>query len=61
MAIGRLQASWFGMTNEVSLSAAQLNFDFTLVKCEAPKEYHQLGEVTPFVQRAGNKTKLSIK
>ncbi len=45
MDLGRLQASLLGITNDISLAAAQLNFDFTLVKCEAPKEYHQLGNV----------------
>jgi hypothetical protein len=43
MAIGRLQASLAQATNEVTVAAANINFDFTLVKCEAPKEYHALG------------------
>ncbi len=45
MDFSRLQASLVGITNDISLAAAQLNFDFTLIKCEAPKEYHQLGQV----------------
>ncbi|KAJ4854424.1 uncharacterized protein T069G_11403 [Trichoderma breve] len=28
-----------GITNELTLAAAKLNFDFTLIKVEAPKEY----------------------
>ncbi|QIW98117.1 hypothetical protein AMS68_003635 [Peltaster fructicola] len=43
MAISRLQASLAQATNEVTVAAANINFDFTLIKCEAPKEYHPLG------------------
>jgi hypothetical protein len=43
MAIGRLQAALAAATNEVTIAAANLNFDFTLVKYEAPKEYQALG------------------
>lgn len=43
MAIRRLQASLAQATNELTVAAANINFDFTLVKCEAPKEYHSLG------------------
>jgi len=45
MAIGRLQAALAAATNEVTVAAANLNFDFTLVKYEAPKEYQALGNV----------------
>lgn len=41
--ISKLQAALTSVTNEVTLAAANINFDFTLVKCEAPKEFHQLG------------------
>lgn len=41
--IGRLQAALAAATNEVTVAAANINFDFCLVKYEAPKEYHQLG------------------
>lgn len=41
--IGRLQAALAAATNEVTVAAANINFDFTLVKYEAPKEYHGLG------------------
>ncbi|OQV02370.1 hypothetical protein CLAIMM_07575 isoform 2 [Cladophialophora immunda] len=43
MAISRLQAALTAATSEVTVAAANINFDFTLVKCEAPKEYHKLG------------------
>lgn len=43
MAISRLQASLAQATNELTVAAANINFDFTLVKCEAPKEYLSLG------------------
>lgn len=41
--IGKLQAALASVTNAVTLAAANINFDFTLVKYEAPKEFHQLG------------------
>lgn len=43
MSIGRLQAALAQATNEVTVAAANINFDFTLVKYEAPKEYQDLG------------------
>jgi hypothetical protein len=45
MAINRLQASLAAATNEVTVAAANINFDFTLVKYEAPKEYQPLGGI----------------
>lgn len=44
MAIGRLQASLAAVTNEVTVAAAIINFDFTLIRCEAPKEFQALGQ-----------------
>ena len=44
MALSRLQASLAAVTNELTVAAAHINFDFTLIKCEAPKEYQVLGE-----------------
>ena len=38
MALGRLQASLAAATNEVTIAAANINFDSSLFKCEAPKE-----------------------
>ncbi|CEF75870.1 unnamed protein product [Fusarium graminearum] len=40
---GRLQAALASATNELTIAAANINFDFTLVKCEAPKEFQPLG------------------
>jgi hypothetical protein len=40
---GRLQAALASATNELTLAAANINFDFTLVRCEAPKEFEPLG------------------
>lgn len=41
--ISKIQAALTAATNEVTVAAANLNFDFTLIKCEAPKEFHPLG------------------
>ncbi|KAI1123405.1 hypothetical protein F5Y10DRAFT_286217 [Nemania abortiva] len=47
--IGRLQAALASATNEVTVAAANLNFDFSLVKCEAPREYQSIGQsLTPY-------------
>jgi hypothetical protein len=43
VSIGRLQAALASATNEVTVAAANINFDFALVKCEAPQEYQPLG------------------
>ncbi|KAF3022067.1 hypothetical protein E8E14_013357 [Neopestalotiopsis sp. 37M] len=45
MSISRLQASLAQATNEVTVAAANINFDFCLVKYEAPKEYHPIGKL----------------
>lgn len=42
MSIGKLQAALASATNEVTVAAANINFDFALVKCEAPPEYRPL-------------------
>lgn len=39
---GRLQAALAAATNEVTVAAANISFDFTLVKYEAPKEFQPL-------------------
>jgi len=44
MPLGKLQAALAAATNEVTVAAANINFDFALIKCEAPKEYHVLGD-----------------
>lgn len=43
MSISRLQASLAQATSEVTVAAANINFDFCLVKYEAPGEYRPLG------------------
>ncbi|KAL8392525.1 hypothetical protein RB595_002642 [Gaeumannomyces hyphopodioides] len=43
MSIGKLQAALASATNEVTVAAANINFDFALVKHEAPPEYQPLG------------------
>ncbi|KAF2793187.1 hypothetical protein K505DRAFT_244992 [Melanomma pulvis-pyrius CBS 109.77] len=43
--IGRLTAALAAATNDVTVAAANINFDFTLVKCEAPREFHTLGSM----------------
>lgn len=37
--IGRIQNALMSATNEVVLTAANFNFDFSLVKYDAPPEY----------------------
>ncbi|KAH8691710.1 hypothetical protein GQ44DRAFT_695516 [Phaeosphaeriaceae sp. PMI808] len=44
MSINRLQAALCAVTNEVTVAAAQINFDFSLIKTEAPKEYRSVGQ-----------------
>lgn len=41
--IGKIQAALAAASNEVTVAAANMNFDFTLIKCEAPQEFHNLG------------------
>lgn len=45
MSIGKLQAALTQLTSEVTLTAANINFDFCLVKFEAPEEYRPIGEL----------------
>ncbi|RDL40390.1 uncharacterized protein BP5553_00369 [Venustampulla echinocandica] len=42
--ISRITAALASVHNENAVSLANLNFDFTLVKLEAPREYNALGE-----------------
>ncbi|KAH8597426.1 hypothetical protein B0O99DRAFT_507860 [Bisporella sp. PMI_857] len=44
MSLGRLTAAVASIHNENAVSLANLNFDFTLVKLEAPPEYNILGQ-----------------
>ncbi|KAI1080784.1 hypothetical protein F5B20DRAFT_570240 [Whalleya microplaca] len=49
LSLGKLQAALASATNEVTVAAANINFDFALVKCEAPPEYKPLGQsLTPY-------------
>src|SRR5436305_15343859 len=41
---GRIANSLFSATNENTVALANLNFDFTLIKFEAPKEFQAVGE-----------------
>ncbi|KAF7559562.1 hypothetical protein G7046_g4599 [Stylonectria norvegica] len=43
--IGRLTFGAVGVSNEVTMAAVNLNFDFSLVKMEAPPEYNGLRDV----------------
>ncbi|KAI1414979.1 hypothetical protein F5Y13DRAFT_196976 [Hypoxylon sp. FL1857] len=42
LSVGRLQAALASATNDVTVTAANINFDFALVKYEAPPEYRPL-------------------
>ena len=42
-AVGKIQAAWAAASNETTLALANLNFDFSLIKVEAPIEYQGLG------------------
>jgi hypothetical protein len=44
-AIGRITAALASATNDITVAAAAVNFDFSLVKVEAPAEFHALGKV----------------
>jgi hypothetical protein len=44
MSINKLQAALATATNEVTFAAANLHFDFILVKYEAPNEFQPLVE-----------------
>ncbi|KAI4862401.1 hypothetical protein F4820DRAFT_450971 [Hypoxylon rubiginosum] len=43
--VGRLQAALASATNEITVAAANFNFDFSIVKYEAPKEFHPVGKL----------------
>ncbi|KAF2661025.1 hypothetical protein K491DRAFT_711278 [Lophiostoma macrostomum CBS 122681] len=54
--ISRLQAALAAATNEVVVTAANINFDFSLVKCEAPKEYQPLGNMLASMRKSDAET-----
>lgn len=41
--IGKIQAAWAAASNETTLALANFNFDFSLIKVEAPVEFKELG------------------
>jgi hypothetical protein len=43
MSVSKITAALASATNEVTLAAANLNFDFSLVKVAAPKEFAEIG------------------
>ncbi|KAK8015783.1 serine threonine kinase [Apiospora marii] len=43
--IGRIQAGFAQASQELTVAAANLNFDFTLIKVEAPPEYQTIGNL----------------
>ncbi|KAH8587074.1 hypothetical protein B0O99DRAFT_656564 [Bisporella sp. PMI_857] len=43
MSVGKITAALASATNEVTLAAANLNFDFSLVKLTPPKEFSAIG------------------
>ncbi|KAG8667522.1 hypothetical protein FPOAC1_012355 [Fusarium poae] len=43
--IGRFTSSAVSAVSELTVAAASLNFDFSIVKVEAPQEFHELGQV----------------
>ena len=49
--IGKLTASIFSATNENTLALANLNFDFSLVKFDAPPEFNGLGAALTTTRR----------
>ncbi|OCL05909.1 hypothetical protein AOQ84DRAFT_224383 [Glonium stellatum] len=51
MNISKLQAAVAAVNNEVTIAAANINFDFTLVKYEAPEEFQPLGEALSSYRR----------
>lgn len=45
MSIGRIQAGFAQASQELTLAAASINIDFTLMKFEAPAEYQAIGNL----------------
>ncbi|KAL1850169.1 hypothetical protein Daus18300_013037 [Diaporthe australafricana] len=57
MSIGKVNASLMGgLTQETTMTLANLNFDFALCKIEAPTEYQGLGECLSTRHRAAAET-----
>lgn len=45
LTLGKIQAALASATNEITLTAANFNLDFTLVKFEAPREFHPVSSI----------------
>jgi hypothetical protein len=43
MSLGRVQGSGISLHPELTLALAHVNFDFSLIKVDAPVEYEPLG------------------
>lgn len=56
LTLGKLQAALASATNEVTVAAANINFDFALVKLEAPAEYQPLGGILSSVRKKNAET-----
>ncbi|KAF3025520.1 hypothetical protein E8E14_008809 [Neopestalotiopsis sp. 37M] len=56
LTLGKLQAALASATNEVTVAAANINFDFALVKLEAPPEYQPLGGILSSVRKKNAET-----
>ncbi|KAI1370974.1 hypothetical protein F4677DRAFT_450808 [Hypoxylon crocopeplum] len=52
LSVGKLQAALASATNEVAVAAANINFDFALVKYDAPPEYQPLLQTLSSYRRA---------
>lgn len=51
-AVGKIQAAWAAASNETTLALANLNFDFSLIKVEAPVEFKDLGAALSIKRRS---------
>lgn len=45
LTLGKIQAALASANNEITLTAANFNLDFTLVKFEAPREFHPVSSI----------------
>ena len=54
--VGKLQASLASATQETTLALANLNFDFSLIKVEAPAEYKPVGAALSTNRRSAAET-----
>lgn len=57
--IGKITSSLLSNTNELTLAAASVNFDFSLFKVEAPKEFHGVRDALSKIRREKAESGLS--